>query len=134
MPFEGGVPVRVTKNGGVYAIESDDGLSLYFSKFEQPGIWKLSLSDGKEEQVLEHLEGCSWPDWALSPSGIYFIHSTAGEQGRVDYLDFHTGKRTLISSVDKSWLGLALAPDGKSLLYSRNETQESEIMLVKNFQ
>jgi Tol biopolymer transport system component len=134
VPFQGGAPVRVTKNGGVYAIESDDGRFLYFAKLEQPGIWKMSLIDGKEEQVLDHLEGCSWPNWALSPSGLYFIHSIAGELGRLEYFDFHTGTRTPIASVEKFWFGLALAPDGKSLLYSRNETQESDIMVVKNFQ
>jgi len=146
VPFEGGVPVRVTKNGGVYAIESDDGRFLYFSKLGQPGIWKMSLIDGKEEQILDHLDGFSWPNWALSSSGIYFIHSApgeqggldeiksgTGEQGRVDYLDFHTGKSTPICFVNISWFGLALAPDGKSLLYSVNESQDTEIMLVKNF-
>ena len=134
VPFEGGPPVRVTKNGGVYAIESDDGHYLYFSKLEQPGIWRMSLIDEKEEQVLDHMEGCSWPNWALSPSGIYFIHSIAGELGRLEYFDFHTRTRTPIASIEKFWFGLTLAPDGKSLLYSRNETQESDIMLVKNFQ
>ena len=134
VPFEGGRPIKVTNNGGVYGIESEDGRFLYFSKLEQPGIWKMSLIDGREEQVLDHMEGCSWPSWALSPTGIYFIHSFENGQGRLEYFNFHTHTRTPIDTVEKQWFGLALAPDGKSLLYSRNETDESEIMLVKNFQ
>jgi len=134
VPFEGGTPIKVTNNGGVYGIESEDGRFLYFSKLEQPGIWKMSLIDGREEQVLDHMEGCSWPSWALSPTGIYFIHSIENGQGRLEYFNFHTHTRTPIDTVEKQWFGLALAPDGKSLLYSRNETDESEIMLVKNFQ
>jgi Tol biopolymer transport system component/DNA-binding winged helix-turn-helix (wHTH) protein len=133
VPFDGGPPVRVTKNGGVYAIESNDGRFLYFSKLEQPGIWKMSLIDGKEEQVVG-LECGQWFNWALSPYGIYFIHPITSEQGKLEYFDFHTGTRTPIGSVEKSIFGLALAPDGKSLLYSRNESEESDIMLVKNFQ
>jgi Tol biopolymer transport system component len=35
VPFKGGPPVRVTKDGGVYATESDDGRFLYFSGSEQ---------------------------------------------------------------------------------------------------
>ena len=42
MPFNGGSPVRVTTNGGVYAIESKDGQFLYYAKFNEPGIWKRS--------------------------------------------------------------------------------------------
>jgi hypothetical protein len=72
--------------------------------------------------------------WALSPYGIYFIHPITSEQGKLEYFDFHTGTRTPIGSVEKSIFGLALAPDGKSLLYSRNESEESDIMLIKNFQ
>jgi Tol biopolymer transport system component/DNA-binding winged helix-turn-helix (wHTH) protein len=134
IPFEGGTPVRVTKNGGVYATESADGRFLYFSKLEQPGIWKMSLIDGEEEQVLDQPESDRWFNWALSASGIYLISPIANEQGKLEYFDFRTRTKTTIGLVEKASFGLALAPDGKSLLYSRNEFDESEIMLVKNFQ
>ena len=134
IPFEGGKPVRVTKNGGVYATESADGRFLYFSKLEQPGIWKMSLIDGKEERVVDQPEPYRWFNWALSSSGIYLICPIANEQGRLEYFDFHTRTKVPIGFVEKSSFGLALAPDGKSLLYSRNEWDESDIMLVKNFQ
>ena len=42
-------------------------------------------------------------------------------------------KSTRIHVLDKPGVGLALAPDGKSLLYSRPESEDYEIMLVKNF-
>jgi Tol biopolymer transport system component len=132
IPFEGGTPVRVTKNGGVYATESADGRFLYFTKLGQPGVWKMSLIDGKEEQVVDQPD--RWYNWALSSSGIYLICPIANEQGRLEYFDFHTRTKMPIGFVEKSSFGLAVAPDGRSLLYSRNESDESDIMLVKNFQ
>ena len=55
------------------------------------------------------------------------------EKGRIEFFDFVTHKRTLIGDVDKPTLGLALSPEGSSLLYSRNEFEDYEIMLAKNF-
>ena len=133
VPFEGGTPVRVTKNGGVYAIESADGRSLYFSKFEQPGIWKMPMNGGGEERVSDGPEGFRWFNWALGSEGIYFVNDASNEKPGIEFFDFATREKTLIDVVEKPGFGLALAPDGKLLLYSRTESEDYEIMLVKNF-
>ena len=133
VPFQGGTPLRVTKNGGVYAVESDDGRSLYYSKLEQPGVWKMPLNGGEEERVLEQPEGHEWFNWALSPNGLYFVNRTNFEKGQIEFFDFNSRKGTVICNVAKPAPGLALAPDGRSLLYSTNESEDYNIMLVKNF-
>lgn len=133
VPFRGGSPVQVTRNGGVYAAESDDGRSLYYSKFEQPGVWKMQLNGGKEERILDGPAGRDWFNWALSPSGVYLLNPTGPGKPRIEFFDFKTRRRTLINSVDKPTYGLALAPDGKSVLYSQNDSEDYEIMLLKNF-
>jgi Tol biopolymer transport system component len=68
VPFKGGSPVRVTKNGGAYAIESDDGSFLYYSKFES-GIWRMPLNGGDETRVLDQPAGLRWFNWAPAPTG-----------------------------------------------------------------
>jgi Tol biopolymer transport system component len=133
IPFQGGSPVRVTTNGGVYAIESDDGNFIYYSKFEEPGVWRMQLNSGKEERILDEPQGNDWFNWALSPSGVYFLNRSGKGKQRIEFFDFNTRRRTLISYVEKPSYGLALAPDGKSLLYSQNDSEDYEIMLVKNF-
>ena len=133
VPFQGGTPVRVTKNGGVYATESEDGRFLYYSKMEQSGIWRMPLTGGEEERVLDQPEGFHWFDWVLASGGVYFVNDVDAEKLRIEFFDFATGTRTLIGNLEKEGFGLALAPDGKSLLYSRTESEDYEIMLVKNF-
>jgi len=128
VPLEGGVPVRVTRNGGIYAIESEDGRFLYYTK--SSGIWRMPLNGGGEEIVLDQAIG--WPNWAVSRRGIYFL-LRKDEKGRIEFFDFATHKRTPIANVDKPTIGLALSPDERSILYSRNEFEDYEIMLVKNF-
>jgi Tol biopolymer transport system component/DNA-binding winged helix-turn-helix (wHTH) protein len=130
LPFQGGTPVRVTKNGGIYATESEDGRFVYYSK-GGAGIWKMPLNGGEEERVLD--QSVLWFNWALTPAGIYFVNEADAERATIEFFDFAMRKSTLIHVMDKPGYGLALAPDRKSLLYSRKESEDYEIMLVKNF-
>lgn len=132
----GGPAVQVTSNGGVFAAESHDGRSLYYSKFEVPGIWKMLADGGEERRVLDQPAGDAWWSWALAPHGIYFIDgSHNGAKAGVTYFDFATGKKSSIMQLASSCCGLALSPDGRSILYPQEEPGEgkSDIMLVKNF-
>jgi Tol biopolymer transport system component/DNA-binding winged helix-turn-helix (wHTH) protein len=134
VPFKGGPPVRVTKNGGIYAIESDDGRFLYYSKFTQPGIWKMPLNGGEEILVLDQPAGLHWYNWALTRNGIYFLTEDP-LNGKIKFFDFATGKTISIFALEKpvgDAGGLALSPDGKSLLYTQRDW-DAYIKLVKNF-
>jgi Tol biopolymer transport system component len=133
VPFQGGTPVQVTKNGGVYAMESQDGRSLYYSKIDQNGIWRMPLEGGKEERVLDQPPGYRWSNWVLLPGGIYFLNEPETGKGKIEFFDFATHKKTRIADVEKGMQGLALAPDGNSLLYGQVDSEDYEIMLVKNF-
>ncbi len=132
--LNGGPPVQVTKNGGVFAAESADGRFLYYSKYEAPGIWKMPLNGGEEIHALDQPAGDDWFNWAVAPNGIYFLDSSIGTNATVKFFDFATGKKITISTSDKPpGVGLALSPDSRSILYVQDELAESSIMLVKNF-
>ena len=135
--MKGGSPVRVTKNGGVYAIESDDGHFLYYSKYEQPGIWKMPLSGGDETLVMDQPVGFRWFNWGLVRNGIYFLNLRNPPLGTIDFFEFATRKKISIFSLNKPAPdrigGLAVSPDGRSILYGQSESADSYIMLVKNF-
>jgi len=143
-PLKGGPPVQITKSGGLAAAESADGRFLYYSKFEADGIWKMPLNGGPESRVLDQPFGYLWFNWALGKNGIYFLNHAESSPATadffevspatVDFFDFSTGKITRIAAVHKPMGGgLALSPDGKSLLYVETEFEESSIMLLKNF-
>jgi hypothetical protein len=56
--------------------------------------------------------------------------------GRIEFFDFATRQSTPILTLDKPtslYGGLALSPDGKSLLFGQEEHNETYVMLVKNF-
>jgi Tol biopolymer transport system component/DNA-binding winged helix-turn-helix (wHTH) protein len=139
VPINGGPPVQITKNGGVFAAESADGRSLYYAKVESPGIYKMPLQGGAEERVLDRgAGGTGWSNWALARNGIYFRDAKQSKDhdyiGVLNFFDFASRKITTVSTLDQpGGLGIGLSADGRSVLYDGKGDAESSIMLVKNF-
>jgi dipeptidyl aminopeptidase/acylaminoacyl peptidase len=130
----GGAPVQVTNSGGISAVESVDGKYLYFSKYEQHGVWRMPLQGGAEVQVLDQPDGPEWFNWGLTRDGIYFLDSIKEPKATVDFFDFATAKTRPFYALDKPWdWGLAVAPDEQSVLFVESEFEESNIVVVKNF-
>jgi Tol biopolymer transport system component/DNA-binding winged helix-turn-helix (wHTH) protein len=134
VPAQGGPALKLTRNGGISPVESPDGQSLYYSKYEQGGVWQMNLKSGQETQIVSQVEGWGWPNWALTSKGIYFLNFTESGNPHLDFFDFAAQKTFLIWSLErKAGWGLSLSPDGKSLAFVQEEFAESNIMLVKNF-
>ena len=93
----------------------------------------MPLQGGEGQRVVDQPPGYQWSNWALSPDGLYFATPDGLEKTKLEFFDFATHKKTLMGYVENTVQGLALAPDGKSLLYSRLDSEDDEIMVVKNF-
>jgi eukaryotic-like serine/threonine-protein kinase len=135
MPGEGGQRIQVTKKGGFEAFESFDGTSVYYSKAGEPNaIWKVSSAGGEETRFLANT---LWRYWTVGEKGIYFV--TRGARFLiVKFIDFATRQITALGRFERiaakdSHAGLALSPDGLSLLWTIPEGYNSDIMLVENF-
>ena len=125
--------MQVTKKGGVFAAESEDGRFLYYSKYEAHGIWQAPIQGGEEKRVLDRAGEHEWFNWALSGNGIYFLDHR-GNGAVLDFFDFAASKTTTILTSDKGpGVGFAVSADGRSILYAENELEDASIMLVKNF-
>jgi Tol biopolymer transport system component/DNA-binding winged helix-turn-helix (wHTH) protein len=138
IPVNGGSPVQITKNGGVFGAESADGQSLYYAKLGTPGIWRMPLGGGEEERVLDRAGAGEWFNWALARNGIYFRYAKKSKDhdyiGLLNFFDFATKKITTVATLDQAGgVGIGLSADGKSVLYDGKGDAESSIMLVKNF-
>ena len=135
VPVNGGSPIQITSNGGVFGVESADGQSLYYAKLRTPGIWKMPLQGGEEERVLDRAGGGEWFNWALARNGIYFRDTKNKDTiGVLNFFDFATRNITMVSTLDQpGGVGIGLSADGRSVLYDGKGDAESSIMLVKNF-
>jgi serine/threonine protein kinase len=135
VPFQGGSPIQVTKNGGVYGVESPDRGFLYYSKYETTGIWKMPLHGGEETRILDAPHGGDWYNWALARNGIYFLNRWAEPKEAIQYFDLATRKtRTILVPDKRVDYGVTLSPDEQLLVYAQNDVYQSNLVLMKNFQ
>ena len=135
LPADGGRPARVTFRGGYNAIESPDGRFLYYAKKGEPGLWRTGLlGDETETLVLGALEPFDWGNWALTGDGIYFIRREEGGP-TIRFYSFLTGRSSALATLADvpEHPSLAVSPDGRTLLYTHVDRNESDVLLVEDF-
>lgn len=136
IPVVGGTARQVTRKGGYEAVESRDGKAIYYIKRGEEGIWTVPAAGGDEKLVVNRGEEGRW---ALGARGIYLFSRI---QRAVDHYDLATQTisrvRTLPGPNIIAMLGagpeFAVSPDEQWFLYSAVEQNESDLMLLENFQ
>jgi eukaryotic-like serine/threonine-protein kinase len=135
MPATGGAHTRVTQQGGATAIESSDRQFLYYAKdFVSPtSIWRVPVGGGEETHIVDGLSYSM--NFVATDRGLYFVAvGDSPERTSLDFFDFATSKRTTVTTLNKPWwYGIALSPDGKSLLLPMIASAGSNLMLLENF-
>ena len=133
IPVQGGTPLQLTRHGGISAVESSDGRYLYYSKFEEGGVWRMAV-EGREETKVLDIGGDGWPNWALGSEGIYFLKWSKSSHPTIQLLSFATGKTHPVLTLDREpgW-GIGVSSNGKSIVFTQDDFAESNLMMVENF-
>ncbi len=137
---DGGKPLAVTKNGGFDGLESPDGKSIYYTKFNEGGIWQVPIDGGHEIKVVDDPPKSYWGYFAVGPDGLYFVGDTgtpAKHRPGFKFFDFATHKITVMGDMEKAPFegapGLSVSPDGKYLLFVQLDEARNSLMLAENF-
>jgi Tol biopolymer transport system component len=134
---EGAGPLtRLTSHEGMAPLESVDGRFLFYTKPAGPGLWRIPLFGGEEQQVFSGAVAESTSAYAPGRSGIYFVRqeSTEGKQSLV-FFRFSDQQMTTLAEIPRPvGLGLAVSPDERNVLYSQTDHVSSELMLIDKFQ
>ena len=136
IPAGGGAATQVTQNGGFEAAELTDGQFLYYTKYHTKGIFRAPLAGGEETKVFDLPELQSWGDWYLVKDGIYFLDRKNLRRTSFQFFDFVTGRAREVLALEKDpgqHPGLNVSADHRSLIYSRCDVCNYDIMLVENF-
>lgn len=141
IPAQGGTSSEVAKMMGISLGVSSDGRFVYFVR-EPSGtaLWRVEVSSGRTEKVLDGLVPFCSSCWALSPSGIYYLGNRSGSLDRqaLFYHDFATGRERVVADYPEtiSPIGtgpFSLSPDGRYLLCVRGDPSNSDIFRVEPF-
>lgn len=122
---------QITQGGGFYAVESADEKNLLYTKgIHSTEIAQVPVSGGNENTVVGSLS--YWPDFAVSPSGIYFVPAQRSRGGvPIWFHRFSDGKDVEVFQVTGVDLqGMALAPDNRELLLSVRTSAETNLMAL----
>jgi len=134
---ENGSERRLTEHGGFDPLESYDGQTIYYSKFDEPGIWSMPASGGSESPVVTGKPQVSyWGHWAVTENGLYLLDVDAEPRPMIEFYSFATRRITPVLSLEKKpidWQpSLSASRDGRTLFYAQNDPQ-SVIKMVENF-
>jgi Tol biopolymer transport system component/DNA-binding winged helix-turn-helix (wHTH) protein len=135
-PSSGGPAERVTDRPSSYSLVVADRLIFNVQEPDGVVIWSKPVSGGREEPVA-NVPKLRYEDaWTASASGIYYT-DTSSRPINLNYYEFASQTtRTLMTlqqvPVPGSGPGIAVSLDGRWLLYSQVEDEQSEIMLAQN--
>lgn len=126
--------MQVTRQGGYEAFESPDGKWLYYAKQGNvKGIWRVPVDGGEEIQVID--DGLL-SLWGVANPGIFLL-SLDTARATVKFFSFATHRLIEIATLRDSRVivdsGIAVSPDGRSILYVQSDHVGSDLMLVENF-
>ncbi|MFZ1919482.1 MAG: winged helix-turn-helix domain-containing protein [Terriglobales bacterium] len=138
---DNGAPVQVTKNGGFAPLEAPDGQSIYYTRFDEPGVWQVPVVGGEETKIIQNEPPTKyWGYFAVGPDGLYFIGDTGTptrQKPGFRFYDYATKKITNICDMEKKPYegapGLSVSPDGRFLLYVQLDDDRNNLMLAENF-
>jgi Tol biopolymer transport system component len=119
----------------VQPTESADGKVLYFLSREADATMMMLPLDrpGAALQPVPGMPTVSFEHrWMIASDGIYFVSQSAPHT--ISFYDFSTQKTRDIFKTDRDLHdGLSISPDGRYLLFSQLDENDSNIMLVSNF-
>jgi hypothetical protein len=146
LPAGGGAAHRVTRGGGYTARESPDGRWLYFTRWDEPGLWRRALAgdgaaDGAgaaaERVLADGIDARRRDDWALTSEGVYYVDHGSAEDGAGVHLALWSPERRAV--VRRTPLGgepvrpsLGLTPDGRGAVLAELDRVVSDLVLAES--
>jgi eukaryotic-like serine/threonine-protein kinase len=125
VPKDGGEAVQVTRSGGYVSFASPDGRYIYYSKFQQQGVFRMPAEGGEEVQVLSVSTRVG-----LTAKGVYFF-APGGKS--IQLLDTATGKVSTLAILDKPGGQLTVSPDDAYIVWMQVDRNTQDLMLVEHF-
>jgi Tol biopolymer transport system component len=151
VPLSGGAPVQITRNGGFVGVESSDGRHLFYTQTAtgSSALWQIPTAGGEPRKLVDNVsEGA----FVVLDNGIYYVERQGANNNTGAYLsgglvfsnpnarpllrffDFASTKpRTLADLGERVGRGLAVSPDGRTILFTRADSPASDLMMVENF-
>lgn len=101
---------QVLNHDGAYIGKSSDHEVIYFTKFNESGIWKMSLNDMQAAKVIDSLSNIDENNWEIHGDRLYYVVRRSTGPDLIKY-------RNLLTDENHEWvdLGITLPANDKSI-------------------
>lgn len=136
MPAGGGEAIQITQQGAFEITAAPGGKTVFYSKGgKQTGLWRVGAEGGAEEPIPELAEAGVWRSWSVTANGVYYTLFNVQPPFDIKFFDFATRQNRKIAATEKPppahYSNLSVSPDGKRILYARQDQSASSIMLAE---
>lgn len=134
--LDGGAPTQITQRGGSGAVASLDGKWIYYQRGRE--IRRVAAAGGDEEELYQPEMNLFWGSLAPGRNGVYFLEwERRGRAIQVTYYDAGAKKATAVLKLERPdmerGVSFDITPDGKTVLYSKVDQTETNLMLLDGF-
>jgi Tol biopolymer transport system component/DNA-binding winged helix-turn-helix (wHTH) protein len=138
LAVDGGQALQVTEQGGFDPVESPDGQWLYYTADRgSSAIWRMPTAGGREMPLFDFHQKNYSRMWTVTDEGIYFAVPQSPTHASIKFFSFATNSQKTVAGVEgnlrSNVSGLAISPNGKSLLLLLVTQRGSDIMMIENF-
>jgi Tol biopolymer transport system component len=136
-PSSGGAAQQVTREGGFATRESADAKYLYYAKGRTlPGLWRVPVEGGTEEQVFARLKPGYWGYWSICDGNLYLMDKESPKTPTALFkYELSTHKLTRLRDMARPLVladsAFSMSPDCGSILYAQRDEGGSDIMFVE---
>ncbi len=134
-PHQPSRATQVTQQGAFAGFASADGQWLYFTRRNEPGLFRRPMSGGPIVRLADDLRPDDWRNLAIGHSAIFYLARHVGSStSSLRQFVFETSQSETITTIEDMMLfsGLAVAPDGDSVLLSHVTQAEADLILLEN--
>jgi Tol biopolymer transport system component len=133
---DGTNPQEITKRrgGGGDPHESADGKYIYYRS--RRSIWRMPVEGGEGEEAFVPEHDLMWGGLMPTAKGVYYLEfARSGRAPQIAFYDFATKKSQPVIRFKNvnGFDGYSISPDGKYVLYSKVDQNETNLELVENF-
>jgi Tol biopolymer transport system component len=126
--LDSGTNAQITQRGGFDGLESTDGKTVYYTRFYEAGLWKISASGEAETLVVANKPQVGfWGHFAVTATGLYFLDNDADPHPTIDFYSFATGKIAPVLTLDERPArlqpSLSATDDGKTIYFTQYDRQ-----------
>ena len=133
VPGNGGDAVQITRKGGLYAVETFDRKSIYYTSPDMPSaVWRTTVNGGDEAAVIQNVSGYS--TIAMAPDGLYYLSGMTATGAQLDFYRLADGAIRPLASIDRPvHRFLSSSANGRAVVYTKIDREDSDVMLVDPF-